>query len=253
MLGSPDFSGKAVLVTGAASGLGRASAKTMAELGAELCLVDINAAALEEAAGEVEALGARVHFVAVDLSQRPNCAVAVDRAVERMGRLDALCNIAGVVSTSHFTDLTPEAYDRVMAVNVTAPFFLCQRAIPHLLESHGAIVNVASTAAYLGQAYMAAYTASKAAVRSLTMSLAVEYAKTALRVSAIAPGGMETNLLGHIAFPPDADFSLIHRFSGLRGLTPVQEVAEMIALLASERGAAYHGCCVQIDVGTTAG
>jgi NAD(P)-dependent dehydrogenase (short-subunit alcohol dehydrogenase family) len=253
MLGSPDFSGKAVLVTGAASGLGLATAKALAERGAELCLVDVNAAGLEAAAAGVRAGGSKVHALPLDLAQRSNCAAAVDQAVERMGGLDALCNVAGVAVTSHFTDLTPEAYDLVMAVNLTAPFFLSQRAIPHLLARKGAIVNVSSSAAYMGHAYMAVYTATKAGMRSLTKSLAMEYGRQDLRVSAVAPGGMKTGLTEHLSFPPDADYSLVQRFSGLRGTVPVEEVAEMIVLLASDRGGAYHGACLQIDAGITAG
>lgn len=254
MLGHPDFKGKAVLVTGAASGLGRQTARTLAELGAELCIVDLNAAGLEEAAGEIKALGAKVHTVALDLSQRANCAVAVDQAVERMGGLNALCNVAGIVAPAHFTELKPEAYDRVMAVNLAAPFFLCQRAIPHLLARKGAIVNVASNAGFMGMAYMAVYAASKAGVVSLTKSLAMEYAQSDLTVAAVAPAGMMTNLVRDIAFPADGDPALIARFSGVRpGLTSIEEVALMIAVLASERGHSYHGNCVMMDIGSTVG
>jgi meso-butanediol dehydrogenase/(S,S)-butanediol dehydrogenase/diacetyl reductase len=253
MLGSPDFRGKAVLVTGAASGLGRTTAKTLAERGAELCIVDVNEAALKEAAAEIEGLGGKVHPLALDLSQRANCAAAVDGAVERMGGLNALVNVAGVIRPSKFTELPSESYDLVMAVNLAAPFFLCQRAIPHLLERKGNIVNVASNAGFMGMAYMAVYAASKAALVSLTKSLAMEYAKTPLTVSAVAPAGMQTALMASVSFPPDADFSLVERYSGFRGLTSIEEVAEMIAVLASERGASYHGTCVLLDCGSTAG
>jgi NAD(P)-dependent dehydrogenase (short-subunit alcohol dehydrogenase family) len=255
MLGRPDFSGKAVLVTGAGSGLGRATAKTLGELGAELALVDVNAAGLEETAADLRARGAKVHPLVLDLSQKPNCAAAVDQAVERMGGLDALCNIAGVLAATHFTDMTPERFERIIDVNLAAPYFLSQRAIPHLLARDGAIVNCASSSAYMGHAYMAAYAASKSALISFTKCLAMEYAKTRLTVCAVAPGGMATDLVtAGGGFPPDADLSLIARFSGLRGgMIPVEEVAEMIALLASERGISYHGACLQIDGGITTG
>jgi NAD(P)-dependent dehydrogenase (short-subunit alcohol dehydrogenase family) len=255
MLGSPDFSGKAVLVTGAASGLGLATAKTLAQLGAELCLVDVNVEGLDAAAAGIRQRGGKAHALPLDLSERPNCAAAVDGAVERMGGLDALCNVAGIIATAHFTDMTPERYDRLMAVNLAAPYFLAQRAIPHLLARNGAIVNVASSSAYMGHAYLTAYAASKAALISLTKSLAVEYGRQSLRVSAVAPGGMETPLVASGGgFPADADFTLLQRIAGLRGgMVPVEEVAEMIAILASDRGGAYHGACVQIDGGITSG
>jgi NAD(P)-dependent dehydrogenase (short-subunit alcohol dehydrogenase family) len=242
-----------VLVTGAASGLGRATALRLCELGAEALLVDVNGEGLTAVAEAIGQAGGAAHTLQLDLSERSNCAVAVDAAVERMSRLDALCNIAGVVATEHFTKLSPERYDRIMAINLAAPFFLAQRAIPHLLETQGAIVNVASSAAYIGHAYMTAYGASKAALVSLTKSLALEYARTRLRVCAVAPAGMQTNLLADIAFPQDADYSLVQRFSGLREMTPVEEVAEMIAWMASEHGGPFHGVCVQMDAATTAG
>lgn len=248
-----NFKGKAVLVTGAASGLGRATAMTLAGLGAELCLVDVRAEALHGVGDAARAQGASVEAVALDLSQRADCAAAVDAAVARFGGLDGLCNVAGVIAPAHFEAMAPERFEQIMAVNFAAPFFLSQRAIPHLLARNGAIVNVASCAAYMGQAYLAAYAASKAAVLSLTKSLAIEYANRPLRVSAVAPGGMDTDMVANIAFPADADFTLVQRFSGLRGSVPVQEVAELIVLLASERGAAFHGTCVQIDAGVTAG
>jgi NAD(P)-dependent dehydrogenase (short-subunit alcohol dehydrogenase family) len=245
-----NFDGKAVLVTGAASGLGRATATRLRELGAELFLVDVDGEGLARVAHE---LGGPVSTLAIDLSEKANCAEAVDQAIARMGRLNALCNVAGIVATDHFTNFTAERFDKVLAVNFAAPYFLSQRAIPYLLESHGAIVNVASSSAYIGHAYMSVYAASKAAIVSLTKSLALEYARTPLRVCAVAPAGMQTNLLSDIAFPNDADYSLVQRFSGLRDMTPVEEVAEMIAWMASDRGGPFHGVCVQMDAGTTAG
>jgi NAD(P)-dependent dehydrogenase (short-subunit alcohol dehydrogenase family) len=248
-----NFDGKAVLVTGAASGLGRATATRLRQLGAELFLVDVNGETLEGVAADLGGGGGGVSTLALDLSDKANCAQAVDQAVARMGRLNALCNVAGVVATDHFTNFTPERFDRVMAVNFAAPYFLSQRAIPYLLETSGAIVNVCSSSAYIGHAYMSVYAASKAALVSLTKSLALEYARTPLRVCAVAPAGMRTNLLADIAFPSDADYSLVERFSGLRDMTPVEEVADMIAWMASDRGGPFHGVCVQMDAGTTAG
>jgi NAD(P)-dependent dehydrogenase (short-subunit alcohol dehydrogenase family) len=253
MLGTPDFKGKALLVTGAASGLGRTTARLLAELGGETALVDRDADGLESVAAEIKAAGGKAHVLALDLAERTNCALAVEQAVERMGGLNALVNVAGVIAPSHFTELSAEAYDRVMAVNIRAPFVLSQRAIPHLLERKGNIVNVASNAGFLGMAYMAVYTASKAALVSLTKSLAMEYAKTPLTVTAVAPAGMMTNLVRSMNFPPDIDQELVGRYSGFRGLTSIEEVAEMIAVLASERGAAYHGSTVMLDCGSTAG
>jgi NAD(P)-dependent dehydrogenase (short-subunit alcohol dehydrogenase family) len=253
MLDRVDFAGKAALVTGAASGLGRAVALKLSALGADLCIVDLNAAGLEATAKDVAALGRAVEPVATDLADQKNCAMAVERAVARFGRLDAVCNIAGVLKFARFTDVTAAQLHTTLAVNFQAPFFLSQAAIPHLLASSGAIVSVASSSAFIGEAYLSPYAASKAALVSLTKSLAMEYAKTSLRISAIAPGGMETGMAGGIGDVGDVDFSLIQRYTGMRGMVPVDDVAAMVALLASERGAAFHGGCVPMDAGITAG
>jgi NAD(P)-dependent dehydrogenase (short-subunit alcohol dehydrogenase family) len=248
-----DFKGKAVLVTGAGSGLGRATALRMGSLGAELSLVDVNAENLERVAEEIRSGGGSAVIQTLDLAERSNCALAVDNAVERFGRLNVLCNIAGIAAADHFTDVTPERFDRVMAVNLAAPFFLAQRAVPHLLETSGTIVNCCSSAAYIAHAYMTVYAASKAAMVSLTKSLAIEYGRKPLRVCGVAPAGMMTNLTATLKFPEDADWTLIQRFSGLREMTPVEEVAEMITWMASDRGGPFHGVVVQMDAGSTAG
>jgi NAD(P)-dependent dehydrogenase (short-subunit alcohol dehydrogenase family) len=253
MFDKPDFSGKAVLITGAAAGLGRATAILFAELGANLCLVDINAGGLNETARLASRSGQAVDAQPVDISQPAACEAVVKGAAARFGRLDGLCNIAGVLDFSHFTELSPERLRRVMSVNFEAPFLLAQAAIPYLLASNGAIVNVASSAAFIGESYLAAYAASKAAIVSLTKSLAIEFAKQPLRVSAVAPGSMETSMASAVVLPSNADFTLIQRYSGLRGHVSVADVAAMIVQLASERGAAFHGNCVMMDAGITVG
>lgn len=254
MLEQHVFDGKVALVTGAAGGLGRAVALKLATLGADLCLVDLNSALLQETAEAAQRMGRTAEVVSADLSRPDNCALAVERAVARFGRLDALCNVAGVLHFTRFADMPAAQFQATVAVNLQAPFLLSQAAIPHLLAAGGAIVNVASSAAFIGEAYLAAYAASKAAIVSLTKSLAMEYAKSPLRVAAVAPGGMATGMGGGIESLADQiDLSLVQRYTGLRGLVPVEDVAEMIALLASDKGAAFHGSCVQMDAGITAG
>lgn len=254
MLAQLDFQGKAVLVTGAAAGLGRVVALTLAGFGADLCLVDVNAEGLAATANDAGGRG--VEIVVADLSRAENCALAVERAVARFGRLDGVCNVAGVAKFMPFTEIPIEQFELTMAVNFAAPFFLSQAAIPHLLATSGAIVNVASAAAFVGEAYLAPYAASKAALVSLTKSLAMEYAKTSIRVSAVAPGGMETGMaagMGGASLPAGIDFTLVERYVPLRGLVSVKDVAMMIAWLASEQGGAFHGGCVHMDAGITAG
>lgn len=253
MTTASSMKGKAALVTGAASGLGRATAYALGRAGANVCAVDVNAAGLEETARELAALGARALVHATDLSVRDNCIAAVAAAVGESGRLDALCNVAGIIVMCNAHEMRAVDYERTVAVNLNAPFYLMQSAIPHLLETDGAVVNVTSSAAFVGEAYAAAYCATKAALTHMTKALAMEYVHKPIRFNAVAPGGMATNIGNTIKFPEGVDYSLIKRYTGLRGLIEVDDAAELIAFLASDAGRSYHGACINIDRGITAG
>ena len=243
--------GEAALVTGAASGLGRAVALKLAAKGANLCLVDLNAEGLAETAAMMD--GGKVLVHSADLSDPNACAPIVPATVDAFGRLDALCNIAGIIQFHNSHTMPRAAWDMTIAINLTAPFLLSQAAIPHLLESEGAIVNCVSTAAFVGEAYAAAYCASKAGLLQMTKAMAMEYVRKPIRINAVAPGGMMTNIAANMSMPENAEYDLIQRFSGLRGLVEVDDVADQIALLASPAGRGFHGACVTIDAGITAG
>lgn len=244
---------EAALVTGAASGLGRATAQKLAALGANVCLVDLNTEGLAETQTLLAGSGVEVLLHPADLSDPAACAGAVTATVARFGRLDALCNVAGLIYLANSHEMPLDQLQRTIAVNLTAPFLLSQAAIPHLLQNNGAIVNVASSAAFIGEAYAAIYGATKAGVVNMTKAMAMEYVRQPIRINAVAPGGMMTNIAVNFREPEGADVELIKRFSGLRGLVEVDDVADMIALLASDAGRGYHGSCVTIDAGITAG
>lgn len=249
-----DMKGKAALVTGAASGLGRGTALALAKAGADVCIVDINADGLAETADIVRAEGVECLLQVVDISQRDNCHAVVADAVAAFGRLDGLCNVAGVIVFDHSTDMSQRDWDKTMAVNLSAPFFLSQAAIPHLLQRGGAIVNVSSSAAFIGEAYAAAYCASKAGLVNLTKAMAMEYMHKPLRINAVAPGGMMTNIVSSfMKLPPDLDGKLMERFKPLRGMVAVEDVSNLIAFLVSDAADGYHGACITIDKGITAG
>ncbi len=248
-----DMKGKAALITGAASGLGRETAMRLAQAGANLCIVDRDDEGLAETAHLLAPSGVQVLAESADLTNPDSCRSVVTAAAARFGRLDALCNVAGIIRFSH-SHLTPRAeWDMTIAINLSAPFFLSQAAIPHLLDASGAIVNVASSAAFVGEAYVAAYCASKAGLVQMTKAMAMEYVRQPIRINAVAPGGMITNIATGMTIPPDADFELIKRYSGLRGLVEVADVADLIATLASDAGRGYHGACISLDAGITAG
>jgi NAD(P)-dependent dehydrogenase (short-subunit alcohol dehydrogenase family) len=246
-----DMTGKVALVTGAASGLGRSTAVKLAEAGSSLVIVDVNAEALAETAGLLGSAEVLVH--AANLSDPASCRNAVAAAVTRFGRLDALANIAGIIKFANSHQMAEDDYLRTIAINLNAPFFLSQAAIPHLLEMNGAIVNCASSAALIGEAYAAAYCASKAGIVNMTKAMAMEYVKQPIRINAVAPGGMMTNIANGMTMPEGVDYELIKRFSGLRGLVEVDDVADLITMLASPAGRSYHGACISIDAGITAG
>ena len=247
-----DMTGKVALVTGAAAGLGRASALRLAELGADVALVDIAEAGLAETEQAARALGRRALVLPLDLADRTNCAAAVERTLAGLGRLDALCNVAGVMIPGPTAEASDAAWDMTMAVNLAAPFFLIRAAIPHLLETHGAIVNVTSCAAFQGQAYFAAYCAAKAGLTNMTKALAMEFMKAPIRINAVAPGGMMTGLTANMRLLEGCDRELIGRIGSPRGLCEIEDVAETVAFLASPAARSYHGACIQIDAGVTA-
>lgn len=254
MMAPSDMTGRAALVTGAAAGLGRGSAVRLAEVGADVALVDIAEDGLEETAQAIRALGRKALVMPLDLSQRASCGVAVERTVAEFGRLDALCNVAGVMIPGPAATMTDEAWDLTMAVNLEAPFFLIRAAIPHLLEANGAIVNVTSCAAFQGQAYFAAYCATKSGLTNMTKALAMEFMNKPLRVNAVAPGGMMTGLTeGMKLLPADTEWPLVQRIGGPRGMCEIEDVAECVAFLATDAARGYHGSVINIDAGVTAG
>jgi NAD(P)-dependent dehydrogenase (short-subunit alcohol dehydrogenase family) len=248
-----NMKGNAALVTGAASGLGRATALALGRAGADVGVVDLNAAGLEETVAQLRGFGVRTLVRATDLASRENCVAAVAAAVAEFGRLDALCNVAGIIVMCNAHEMRAVDYEKTLAVNLSAPFYLMQAAIPHLLQADGSVVNVTSSAAFVGEAYAAAYCATKAGLTHMTKALAMEYVHKPIRFNAVAPGGMATNIGNTIKMPEGVDYALVKRYTGLRGLVEVDDVADMIAFLASDAGRGYHGACINIDRGITAG
>lgn len=245
--------GKRAIVTGAASGLGRTVAVMLAAAGARVALMDHNEAGLAETAQTIASADGSCMVHPLDVSDPEACHQAVEQAAATFGGLDILCNVAGIVLFSRLAETDPATWQRIFAVNVHGPFYLMRSAMPHLLKARGAIVNVASSSALMGHAYMAAYTASKAALVSLTQSLAMEFIKEPVRINAVAPGGMNTPLARGFALPEGADVELVQRFRPIRGNAAPEEIAEMVLFLASDRASAVHGATMVVDGGLTVG
>jgi NAD(P)-dependent dehydrogenase (short-subunit alcohol dehydrogenase family) len=244
--------GRVVFVSGAAAGIGRATAERLAREGARLYLVDVQAEGLEETRKLCAELGAEVVADRCDVSDEADVARNVDACVAHFGRLDALCNIAGILLLDHFESITAEKLRRVLDVNVVGTFLVAQKAIPHLIESKGAIVNISSTSALAGMPYGSAYGTSKGAVSALTRTLAVEFGKRGVRCNAINPGSILTAMSGPNVLPGDADMQLVARAQPLDKARGPEVIAAVVAMLVSEDGSHINGEEIRVDGGTLA-
>ena len=242
--------GKKALVTGAASGIGRATAIKFAEEGARVCIADVNEAGLEETAGMMSGVHKTLPFDAANAS---SCEKLVADAAE--DGLDVLCNVSGILKWGPTEDFSVEDFEQVLRINTTSVFVLCKAALPHLVKSGGNIVNTASTASLQGLAYTVAYAASKHAVAAITKSLAIEYASKGVRVNAICPGQVNT-AMGTAAAPPgDVDWSLVMRNAPklVDGICEPSDIAELFAWLASDKAHKVTGSLYTMDGGQLAG
>jgi NAD(P)-dependent dehydrogenase (short-subunit alcohol dehydrogenase family) len=247
------FEGKAALITGAGSGIGRAVTLRLAAESGDVLAHDLNGDALAETAKLAADAGSTITTRTGDISSRDECIATVGAAVEQFGGLDVLGNVAGIARAEHFPEVEERAYRQMMGVNVDGCFFLAQAAIPHLLERNGNIVNIASNAGLMGQAYTVAYCMTKGAIVQFTRALAMEYAKAPLRVNAIAPGGVDTALSRNFEIPDGLDFELMARYTGFRSMGSADDIAAMFALVASDEGRSIHGAILSVDRGITAG
>lgn len=245
------FEGKRVLVTGAASGIGRATAVLMANEGAELFIADVNKDGLSETA---ELAAGSPTIIVYDASNTESCKELIAE-VTQDGGLDILCNIAGVLDWGPTLDFDDERFDRIMRINLSGTFALNRAVLPHLIESKGNIVNMASAAALQGVAYTAAYAASKHGVAGITKSLAVEFADRGVRVNAVCPGHVNTPM-GNKA-PPEGDIvweKVMRNAPKLTdGTCEPEDIAEMVAYLASDKARKVTGSLFTIDGGQLAG
>jgi NAD(P)-dependent dehydrogenase (short-subunit alcohol dehydrogenase family) len=244
------FDDKVVLVTGAASGIGQATAMRFGEDGATVVCVDLNA---EGAAATADKIGNGATSCGLDVSDDVAAARVINDTVNFHQKLDVLANVAGILQFGHATDITAELWNRIIGVNLTGTFNMIRPALPHLIESGGNIVNVSSTSGLQGQPYGAAYSASKGGVALLTRALAIEYISK-VRVNAVCPGGTDTALVANMTIPDDVNWHLITRMeldiSG--GFSPPSDIASVICFLASDDARNMTGATVPVDRGMTA-
>jgi dihydroanticapsin dehydrogenase len=245
--------GKACVVTGAGSGIGRATARKMAEEGGRVVCVDIAAEAVEQTAADI---GGDALAVTADVSRRADCDAFVARCVDAFGSIDVLVNNAGVNLPGVFHEVPDETIERTLGVNVRGPIYSCQAAIPHMLASGGgSIVNVSSVNGVVAEPYLAIYATSKGAVVMLSKGIALDYAKQGIRCNVVCPGWVDTpinyahaEMLGGL----QQVYDTIDSFQPIGRPGEPVEIANVIAFLASDEASFVTGSVVLADGGMTA-
>ena len=246
------YQNKSVIVTGAASGIGRATAVRLAHEGAKVICADINASGAQVTA---DSLAGGPHLaLGFDASNAKSCRDMVSKATQWAGKLDMLCNIAGIMVWGPVSRFSEEDFDRVLRVNLSSLYYLSKAALPSLLETKGNIVNMSSAAGLVGIAYNSAYCASKAGVIAITKSMAIEFAASGLRVNAICPTGVKTPMTGTLEWPDDMDPALLMRNSSKMGeMIDAGDVAASVAYLGSEDARYVTGIALPVDGAQVAG
>jgi NAD(P)-dependent dehydrogenase (short-subunit alcohol dehydrogenase family) len=247
---SAELAGRVAIVTGAAGGLGQAICRAFVAAGVSVALVDLKGEGLDALAAE---LGDGAAAFPTDLTDGGAVAALPDVVVERFGRLDIVANNAGIRTVHAFTEHPADAWRRALDVNLTAPFLLSQAAVPHLRASGaGAIVNTTSTAAELAFGNRVAYNVSKAGLKMLTRTTALELGPLGIRCNAVAPGVVETPLNSH--YFGDADFAeLIVANTPVRHWGKPDDVAGPVLFLCSDAARYVNGATILVDGGWTTG
>ena len=253
-----ELSGQVAIVTGAGRGIGRATALELAQMGADIVVAELDREGAERTAAEVKGLGRRVSVVRTDVTSREDLTTMADRARAEFGRIDVLVNNAGIYRAAAPLDVTEEHWDAIMNVNAKAVFFATQAVLPTMIaQKRGAIVSLASMAGKIGNRNNLPYNASKAAVISMTKSLALAHAADGIRVNCVCPGFVETDM-----------WTYVSREQGkLMGLTPEEftrqrasqvplgrmerpeDVASVIGFLVSSKSGYMTGQALSVDGG----
>lgn len=246
------FAGKVALVTGAASGIGRATAIRLADEGASVACVDRAADGAEATATSIRDSGGKAIAIACDVLDLEQIKATVERVVSELGKLDVLCNIAGIGHFAKDEEESPDGWNRILGVNLSGTYFMSQAALPHLLATGGNIVNCASTAGTHAQPYSSAYSASKGGVISLTQTMAITQGQHGVRVNCIAPGGVNTAITEQFPMPEGVDLTIFARIMPFKDFGEPEQLAAAFAFLASDDGSYVNGVILRVDGGMKA-
>ena len=242
------FTNKTVLVTGAGSGIGKATALRLDQEGANLIIADINQKHLIE----TKKLLSNKKSVAkvLDISKIKDARVVFQEIEDEFKKLDSLINVAGILRFDNSHEVQPKDWNKILEVNLTGTFFMCNLGLPMLLKSKGSIVNVSSTAALGSHAWTAAYSASKGGISAFSKTLAVEYGMKGLNVNCVCPASIETPMSSNPNLPKDIDTRLLKKIMPIDGVNrSPDDVASTIAFLASSDAIHINGIDLRVDGG----
>jgi NAD(P)-dependent dehydrogenase (short-subunit alcohol dehydrogenase family) len=250
------LTGQVALVTGAGSGIGRATAELLASEGAYICTLDRDLESLNTTLETIQARGGAGEIHSADVREPAEVSSAVAACIESRGAIDILCNIAGIGSTQTVVDTPVETWDAVFDVNVRGVFLLCKAVLPSMIErGSGTIINMASVAGQIGIRNRAAYSASKGAVIALTRAIAIDHIQHGIRCNCVCPGTVDTPWVGRLlqgAEDETAERAALNARQPMGRLGTPEEVAHAVLYLVSPEAAFITGTALVIDGGWTA-
>lgn len=244
---------KTAVVTGAASGIGKATVITLLKRGFNVSALDIDSKGLEDLFKSLNVEENTCDIYTTNVSSRNECHSTIAQIYDENGRIDVLANVAGIARSEHLTEVSEDSWNQMLDVNLSGVFWCSQAAIPHLIQTNGSLINVASCSGLMGQAYTVAYSATKGAVIAMTKSMAMEYIKSNIRINAVAPGSVNTKLIDNYSIPDDVNMDLIKPYMGFRGMAEPEEISNVISFLVSDDAKRIHGAVITVDGGLTAG
>jgi len=246
------FKNRNVLITGAASGIGRAAAIRIAKEGGSLALIDIDEDKLHELGHELESSGTKFVLSVCDVSNFDETGEVIDTLCQGLGGIQALSHNAGILRSYHTHEMTSKQWEEIISVNLTGTFHVNRHALPHLLKNKTSyLVNTSSIASYYRHPWMSAYSATKGAILSFTRSLFIEYCMQGLRANCVLPGSIDTPLARSFEVPPGGNPELLKSLTpfGTSACVSPESVAAAIAFLTSEDAYHINGTEISVDGG----